>query len=270
MQRNFFKGSRYGHGFFDRIGSYAFHCPCGWDHCLYSQEKERRMKANKEKIGGLDCVVRRKEGAETAVVLLHGFGADANDLLPLSDYFYAPEASWYFPNGILSVPFGNGWEGRAWFPISIAGKLQEAVLSGDWTQVEKFTPPGLEEAFECVNTFLNAIPQKYEKIILGGFSQGAMLSLEVFLRRANSPAKLVLMSGTLLHLEKWKSLAKEKKDFSFFQSHGTEDSILPFSAAKRLYEVLCEAGMKGQFQAFKDGHTIPPETVQAINAYLKA
>jgi phospholipase/carboxylesterase len=219
------------------------------------------------KIAGLDCLVEEGDSTKAAVIL-HGFGADAYDLYPLHEFFQF-NGTWYFPNGILPVPFGNGMEGRAWFPISVAEKLQEALRTGNWDAIESYSPPGLEEAFQKINQFLDEIPQPYENIVLGGFSQGAMLSLEIFLRRKEKPAKLILMSGTLLHQNKWMTLAKEKSGFEFFQSHGNDDPILPFPMAKKLNQLLNDSGMKGKLHAFTGGHTIPPAMLNPINEYLR-
>lgn len=230
---------------------------------------EKVLELKWQKFSSLDCLVKKKPNSQTAVVLIHGFGADAYDLASLMDYLLVPNASWYFPNGILSVPFGGGYEGRAWFPISIANKLQEVLLTGDWSLLEDYEPQGLEEAFESMNQFLKEISEGYENLILGGFSQGAMLALEVFLRNSQCPRKLLLFSGTLFASKRWRELARQKQGFFFFQAHGTEDAILPYSAAKRLNQILNEAGMQGELVTFEDGHTIPPIVIEKANEYLR-
>lgn len=226
------------------------------------------MNLEWKKFSTLNCLVKQNPNSQTAVVLLHGFGADAYDLASLMDYIIVPNANWYFPNGILSVPFGGGYEGRAWFPISIANKLQEVLMNGDWSLLENYEPQGLEEAFQSVNQFLKEISESYENLILGGFSQGAMLALEIFLRNSKPTKKLLLFSGTLFASKRWSELAKQKKGFSFFQAHGTEDAILPYSVAQRLNQILNEAGMIGNLVSFEDGHIIPPIVIQKANEYL--
>ncbi len=217
----------------------------------------------------LDCLVSQNTNFQTGVVLIHGFGANAYDLVSLKDCLDISNASWYFPNGILSISFGGGYEGRAWFPISIANKLQEVIATGDWRLLENYEPEGLEKAFQSISQFLKEISEFHETLILGGFSQGAMLALEVFLRSSWIPKKLLLFSGTLFASKRWSELAKQKKGFLFFQSHGTEDAILPYSAAKRLNQVLNESGMIGELVSFEDGHTIPSIVITKANEYLK-
>ncbi len=220
-------------------------------------------------IGGLDCVHVKGNGQKGAVVILHGFGANAYDLYSLEKVLRVPSGyDWYFPNGIIEVPFTPTYSGRGWFPISVSGKIQQAVLTGNWAEVATFIPPGLDEARDRVNTFLEQIPFAFTDIILGGFSQGAMLSLEVFLHREEIPKSLILLSGTMLKENEWKQKAKSKEGFQFFQSHGTNDPILPFAAAKRLEAMLREAGMVGEFVSFSGGHEIPDMVIKRANQYL--
>ncbi|MCB1177535.1 MAG: esterase [Leptospiraceae bacterium] len=227
------------------------------------------MTPELEKIGGLECIHKKGDGKTGAIIMLHGYGADAYDLYPLSDYFKVKDGfDWYFPNGILEIPIGPGFFGRAWFPISISEKIQNAVISGDWSKIADFVPPGLDEARDKINTFIDLLPIPYNKIILSGFSQGAMLSLEVFLHRKEDPHSLVLLSGTMLKEKEWRKLAKEKSGFQFFQSHGTEDVILPFKAAKRLEELLRDSGMSGEFVSFNGGHEIPESLIKRVNNYI--
>ncbi len=219
-----------------------------------------------KKIAGIDCIVEEGDDS-SAFVFLHGYGADAYDLYPLHEFF-SFSGTWYFPNGILPVEIGYGMQGRAWFPITIAEKLQEALISGDWSTVENFSPDGLEEAREKLNQFLDNLPQTYEELVLAGFSQGAMLALEIFLHRKTLPKKLLLFSGTLLKKQEWGNLAKEKKDFHFFQSHGINDVLLPFFAAQKLNELLNESGMVGKLHSFPEGHTVPSSLLEPVNKYL--
>lgn len=201
-----------------------------------------------------------------AVVLIHGFGANAKDLYPLKNYIQVPKGTnWYFPDGILDVPISPQYTGKAWFPIGISALLQD----GDFSKVADYDPPGLNDAFIKMDAFIRALPHPYEKIILGGFSQGAMLSTELFLQREERPHSLILLSGTLLNTNRWKKAAEKKKGFQFFQSHGTNDPLLPFSAAKGLESILRESGLIGEFVQFSGGHEIPESVIKRVSGYLK-
>lgn len=195
------------------------------------------------------------------VVLLHGFGADANDLFPLADVL-DPEEQWTFiaPRAPLEVPIGPGWTGRGWFPISVRD-LERGV---DFTQVR---PPGLDLSAEMVSELvfeLNA-----EKLVLAGFSQGAMITTEVAMNMASDVDAFALWSGVLLDEAGWKKRASVLKGKPFLQSHGTADSVLPIGAAQRLFELLKSAGAEGQFVQFGGAHEIPMNVIQKTAALLK-
>src|SRR5437763_8486057 len=80
------------------------------------------------------------------------------------------------------------------------------------------------------------------KLLLGGFSQGAMVTTDVALRLPERPAALAILSGTLLTEDVWRAKAKARAGLPIFQSHGRMDPILRFDAAERLRDLLTETG----------------------------
>ena len=79
-------------------------------------------------LGKIKCLeVPATTPTDKTLVLFHGFGADAYDLQTLSDVIKTPwPCNWIFPQGILEVPIGPGWTGRAWWPIDMAAHQQAA------------------------------------------------------------------------------------------------------------------------------------------------
>lgn len=184
-----------------------------------------------------------------------------HDLASLAEVVQGPrDLNWYFPNGHHSVPLGGQYEGRAWFPISVGG--QEIDLSG-------VIPPGMKKAREKADSFLRELKVPANKLVLGGFSQGAMLATDVALQMQETPAGIVLMSGTLVNAEEWKTLAPKRTGLRFFQSHGVRDSVLSFANAQKLEQLLKGAGWQGQLQRFEGAHEIPPEVIIQLGAFLR-
>lgn len=214
----------------------------------------------REQIGQLDCLVREGEDRQRAVVLLHGFGADAADLFPLADEL-DPEGVWtfYVPNAPFEVPIGPAWMGRAWFPIS----LRDLEVGIDFAKVR---PPGLDQARETLGELVFELNAK--KLVLGGFSQGAMLATEFSLMQAEDISGLIIYSGTLLDEANWSKRVSELKAKPVLQSHGNQDPVVPFSGAQRLFELLKNAGVEGQFIGFNGGHEIPRQVIQKTSAFL--
>lgn len=213
-----------------------------------------------ETIGKLKCLRRQGDDDKQNVVLLHGFGADASDLFPLAD-FLDPDGKWnfYFPEAPLEVPIGPMSSGRGWFPIS----LRELEVGIDFTKVR---PPGMDASCELVYDMIFHLNS--EKLVLGGFSQGAMVSTEVALNNPNDVHGLILLSGALLDQANWAKLAPVLKGKPLLQSHGTNDPVIPYSVGQKLFEVLKGAGMIGQFLSFAGGHEIPLPVLKKTREFL--
>jgi phospholipase/carboxylesterase len=122
--------------------------------------------------------------------------------------------------------------------------------------------------------FLDQLEARYsiadDQLVLGGFSQGAMLSLDVALHRAAPPRALVLMSGTLIAEREWSSRWSKLAGVPIVQSHGRNDALLPFSIAELLRDKLRDAGAKVDFVQFLGGHEIPPIVLDAAARLLRA
>ena len=108
-----------------------------------------------------------------------------------------------FPQGILEVPIGPGWTGRAWWPINVQA-LQEAAMRGEPRDLSKETAPGIKELRKRIFDAIASLKVPWNQIILGGFSQGCMLATDICLNAPESPRALVCLSGALVNKEEWK------------------------------------------------------------------
>ena len=215
----------------------------------------------RQKIGKLDCLKKTGENEDDVLMLLHGFGADASDLFPLGNML-DPEGAWTLvaPNAPFEVAIGPGWTGRGWFPIS----LRELETGVDFSQIR---PPGLDEAAEMVGEVIFELNPK--RLVLGGFSQGAMVSTEVTLRSPADVTGLVLWSGSMLDEPGWTKRAADLKTTKFLQSHGGADPVLPFAMAERLYKLLRAGGAEGQLVSFGGGHEIPMTVLRKTAEFIR-
>lgn len=205
-------------------------------------------------------MVRPGEEQGRNVVILHGFGADAADLFPLAD-FLDPAGKWnfYFPDAPNEVPIGPGWTGRGWFPISV----RELETGVDYTQVR---PPGLKESNAAVSELIFLLESK--KLVLGGFSQGAMVAMDVALDQPEDIAGLLLWSGVMLDEPGWRKKISGLKGKRYIQSHGTGDSVLQFAQGQRLHELLKSGGAVGELVAFPGAHEIPVPVLKKTGLLL--
>jgi len=226
------------------------------------------------RLGSIQCIevpadAGTSESEKRTIILFHGFGADAYDLQTLSDALPTPwPVDFLFPQGPLEVPIGPGWTGRAWWKIDMLA-LQAAGTRGDGVDISNEDPAGLATVRPQIMKMLDQLGVPWSRLILGGFSQGAMLATDIFLRAPENPAGLIIMSGNLICQNAWKELAPKRAGCSFFQSHGKGDAVLGYKGAARLETLLTQAGLKGSLQGFNGGHEIPMQTLQGVGQYLK-
>ncbi len=228
------------------------------------------------RIAGLDAVltggVDKEGGGKDAplVVLLHGYGAPGDDLVPLWRVMRVPrETRFVFPAAPLETHMMPGADSRAWWHIDMMA-MQQAIQRGDIRELSRREPEGLTEAREKMDAFLTELVRTHAptKLALGGFSQGSMLALDVALRTAHKPDALVLLSSTMLAQDVWVPRMTTLAGRPVFQSHGTSDPILPFGIAERLRNALTAAGAEVTFVPFRGGHEIPPQVLDQASALL--
>jgi phospholipase/carboxylesterase len=218
--------------------------------------------------GGVDG---KGGGYGPLVILFHGFGAPGDDLVPLSDVVDVPAGTrWLFPEGPLPLSLGFG-DSRAWWIIDFA-RIQADRAAGRVRDLSAEIPQGLALARERLLAFLNELPRHlpmdYKKTVIGGFSQGAMLTCDAVLHTDYPWSGLVQLSGNLLAQPVWGPLLAARKGLPVFQSHGTQDDILPHIGAERLRDLLAQSGLAVEWHSFRGGHEIPESVIRNLGGFL--
>lgn len=221
------------------------------------------MKPVVKNIVGIESLCIENQDPETAVVFLHGYGANMQDLFPLWEMWDNGNYSWYFPNGILPLPMGY-YEGRAWFSIDMEA-LDRAIRTGEFRNMATSVPPELDLTLKQQEHFLRELAKKHKKIVIGGFSQGAMCASHLALIPDLPLAGMVLLSGNLLAEER---IPKTAKGIPFYQSHGTKDPILPLKGAQLLEDKLKGLNFQGHLHIFEGGHEIPMKVINEVKQFL--
>ncbi|MBI4422959.1 MAG: esterase, partial [Elusimicrobia bacterium] len=224
--------------------------------------------ALRRRFGSLEAFEVPAEPRELCVVLLHGYGADGADLVPVAAQTPGRGSlRWIFPEApfpLDSSPFSSG---RQWFPID-----EEALLacqrSGESIDLSAQDPPGLRQAAARVLELAEGAGLDWDRVVLGGFSQGAMVAFEAAVQAPAAPAGLALFSGNLIAENRWRQAAAARKGVPFFQSHGRADPILGFQGALRLERLLREAGLRGGLSPFDGGHGIGAEVLEGFGSFL--
>ena len=230
-----------------------------------------------ESWAGLDvCITggQDREGGGTGpvVMLLHGFGAPGDDLVGLWRMLDVPnEIRFLFPSAPLSMDLGFG-ESRAWWMLDM-DRLTEARARDQWDELTRETPAGLQPARDQMMKFLgeaelhmNFTPQH---LVMGGFSQGAMLACDLVLRADLPIAGLVFMSGSIISRDNWIPSIPHRKGLPVFQSHGTDDPLLSCIIAQQLRDAFITGGLEVDWHEFRGGHEIPVQVLDQLGRFLR-
>ncbi|NND97701.1 MAG: lysophospholipase [Pirellulaceae bacterium] len=230
--------------------------------------------------GSLDCIV--VDGGETpdvAVVLCHGYGAPGSDLAGLSAAWIqmlgdqADRFRFVFPAAPHTLADLGMPDGRAWWPLNMA-RMMEAIEANAFDELHQHEPTGIVSSREALCETIDLVKQELggasTTLALGGFSQGAMLTMDTALRGTIEPPQLLIQfSGTLICEAQWRAAIGRLADTKVYQSHGEVDPILPFASAQRLHQLLVDGGVDAEFHAFRGPHTIDQDSIEKTTLALQ-
>lgn len=220
------------------------------------------------RVADLDILTSQIASEKPSIILLHGYGADHNDLLGLADVLDPNQSfNWIFPNAPISLPMSFFGTGRAWFELDVA-TIEQRFVPGSPLNFAEYVPNGLEEAALAIQKLIEAMDLEHSSVILGGFSQGAMVSCHAALTKLKPVKALLQLSSTLIAKQLWLSKLEERKSLAIFQSHGFLDPVLPFEAAKQLSDLFQKSQTIAEFHPFQGGHEIPAVIVKSLSQFL--
>jgi phospholipase/carboxylesterase len=215
----------------------------------------------------LATITRGGEGPPT-LVLLHGYGSKAADWEPFTATLAVPSRTHFvFPEAPeTTVPPDGPIGGRAWWRLDLEDHIRRGQQLPDLSATR---PPGLDASASLVHTLLFDLARRPGgPVVLGGFSQGAMVASELAFTTDDDVAALVLLSGTPVDEATWRRGFAKRRGLRVFVSHGRADPILSFTSAERFQRELADAGLDVTWVPFDGGHEIPGPVVAALNAFL--
>jgi phospholipase/carboxylesterase len=212
----------------------------------------------------------QENGSAPVVVLLHGFGAPGDDLVPLAQVL---GAEGHFRFAVPAAPIALAEGGRAWWPIDFASR-QEQLARGEGVDLRAEQPKELPQARAHVEALLTQTTQRYKvprsRIALVGFSQGAMLALDTLLHTSEPVGCVAMLSGSLIAEQDWMPRLAKQRAVPLFMSHGMYDPVLPFRLSEQLRDLLRGQGYRVTWQEFAGGHEIPPQVLRELGDFLQS
>ncbi len=199
------------------------------------------------------------DGPFPTIVALHGWGANAHDLLGLAPILHGGEALVLCPQGGIQIPIQEGIVGYGWFPLSGGGEPD---------------PREIERAAASLRGFLDEVVEKYpvdrRKLVLAGFSQGGFMAYELALKDPARFAGLLAMSSWLPgDLAAATAATPEHANLPALVVHGTEDPMIPVERGQESRDALIALGLPTAYREYKMGHGIGPEALREIVGWLE-
>jgi phospholipase/carboxylesterase len=200
----------------------------------------------------------RSGEARQLVVLLHGWGADGNDLIGLAPALQPvlPHARFASPNA--PDPCDQNPMGRQWY--SFMDERPERLKAG------------YDRASDLINAYLDAELERLKlddsRLALVGFSQGCMMAVHVALRRARPIAGVVGYSGRLIDQENIAAEIRSRPPMLL--CHGDADPVVPYGCLQDAVSVLAQHDVPAQWHTSPGvGHGIDPGALEAGASFLK-
>jgi phospholipase/carboxylesterase len=192
------------------------------------------------------------------IVLLHGWGANCEDLLALAEYMDLSEYQFAAPNAPLPHPYNP--VGKMWYDLPESYSFLGKPEFGDRPDVSTSRQLLLELLTEQSDRF--NIP--LSRTILGGFSQGGAMTMDVGVRLPL--AGLMVLSG-YLHAP----LQPQSPLAPVLMVHGKDDQVVPLAASYQARDELRSLGAAVTYQDYPHmGHEIQPVVLREIQTFVKA
>lgn len=181
------------------------------------------------------------------LILLHGRGSDEQDLFGLKEHF-DPRLTIYS----LRAPHQFAWGGFTWFDLYEDGTVDEESFFNSTNEI---------------SAFITTV--KTQKLILLGFSMGAIMSYSIALTTPAVCTGIAALSGFTPFQLEHKYHLQELQDMHIFVSHGINDPVIPISAARKTKELLSRSNADVSYHEYDMAHQINDECLTDVTQWMK-
>jgi phospholipase/carboxylesterase len=188
------------------------------------------------------------------VIVLHGRGADMNDLADLAPLIDRGGYRFIFPNAPHRFEPTPGMSfGRSWFD--------------GWPPTRQSMDDARAKLLKFIDEAVARYPTPEGKLVLAGFSQGGVMSFDAGFRTKQKLAAIVSMSGAVFENElpppdEWPKLP-------VLIVHGTLDDMIPVVVARRARRFLESHGVEPEYHEFGMGHHVTEESMAVVAAFVQ-
>ena len=213
--------------------------------------------------GLLDAVeIETGPAPRTAIIWLHGLGADGHDFEPIVPELSLPPAKavrFVFPHApVQPVTINGGARMRAWYDIGHDGRQDAAGIHASQSRVEALIARERGRGIAA------------RAIVLAGFSQGGAIALQTGLRHPERLAGILALSTYLPladTLEQEASAAA--RDVPIFMAHGVEDPLIPLARAAQSRDRLTALGYHVEWHEYRMPHSVCAHEIRDVAVWLR-
>ncbi|MEL0246589.1 MAG: dienelactone hydrolase family protein [Alphaproteobacteria bacterium] len=205
-----------------------------------------------------DSIIKSGDTYKNAVIFLHGYGANSNDLIGIANLWIEslPNTIFLSPNAPFECDFSSN--AYQWFELTSISP--DSI--GD----------GLKKAGPYLNDYIDHVSNTFKveekNIFFVGFSQGTMMALYHLCKRENRCAGLLGYSGLLFENENFKSEIKSKFPIKLY--HGKKDELINYQNSIEASKKLKKFGFDIDYSLSDDlGHGIDDKGIQLGLNFIK-
>ena len=191
---------------------------------------------------------------DIAIVALHGYGSNSSNMSDLLSAINIKDVNCYFPSGTIELYHNN--ISKAWFSIPFATYLEDEILKSRQSillQIDQLRNNGYS----------------YKKIILLGFSQGAMMCLDIMINLPKPILGVVCLSGLNITINENTKIDNKFKTTPVYVGHGIYDDVIDLQSAKSSFQLLSRQGFKVNWKEYKLSHEVGENEIIDIKSFVK-
>ena len=194
------------------------------------------------------------------IILLHGFGAHMGDLASLAPAIDSEGYVYIFPNAPIPFEIGPGMTGFGWtYPRRMPQELRRA--------------DDVDSVVDMLATLVEEVTTHYQtetgQIILGGFSQGGMMTYRYGLPNPDIFRGLAALSGVAPETDTMSARLPDERSQPIFVAHGIADAMIAVQMARNTRDFLEAAGYTPEYHEYQMAHEISQQTLTDLTKWIK-